>query len=349
MITGFNTDIKFNGVTYHVQTEDKGLRTPLILSLVYQGGTILASKRSPYEDLLVGEFDEKILEDRLNRQHNLICAAIRAGRIEDLRRMTKTSSTEAEHKLVAKKEVESEKVIEEKVETELITVTPIQTEVESIAPESADILEIQPALLVSNKKSERNEELTEQIVEKPQLTRQGKTGKSAPETVSREPQIVPAVVERTKEVVWDIPLVEDVIVLEDSHIETTEVFNREEIVLSADAVEIIGDLERFESLLEEELKVKLIGTDKFRSGDNKYINIFVCRGKNDEPVSNASIMVKVIGSDFRPVIYHAKADLNGTAKILLKLPNFRSGRAAILIRTIIDGEEAELRRVITPE
>ena len=46
MITGFNTDIEHGGVTYHVQTEDKGLETPLILSLVYVGGAIIASKRT---------------------------------------------------------------------------------------------------------------------------------------------------------------------------------------------------------------------------------------------------------------------------------------------------------------
>ena len=87
MITGFNTDIEYNGVTYHVQTEDKGLDTPLILSLVYNRGTILASKRSPYNDLLIGNFSEKELSERLQRQHKLICAAIRAGRIEDLKQM----------------------------------------------------------------------------------------------------------------------------------------------------------------------------------------------------------------------------------------------------------------------
>ena len=52
MITGFNTDIEFEGVTYHVQTEDKGLDSPLILSLVYVGGAIIASKRTPYDDLV---------------------------------------------------------------------------------------------------------------------------------------------------------------------------------------------------------------------------------------------------------------------------------------------------------
>lgn len=87
MITGFNTDIQHGGVTYHVQTEDKGVETPLILSLVYVGGAIIASKRSLYQDLIESGFDEKTLTERLQRQHKLICAAIKAGRVEDLKRM----------------------------------------------------------------------------------------------------------------------------------------------------------------------------------------------------------------------------------------------------------------------
>ena len=88
MITGFNTDIEHDGVTYHVQTEDKGLDTPIILSLVYVGGAILASKRAPYEDLIAQGFSDEVLAERLKRQHRLICAAINSGRIEDLKRMS---------------------------------------------------------------------------------------------------------------------------------------------------------------------------------------------------------------------------------------------------------------------
>ena len=78
MITGFNTDIEYDGVVYHVQTEDKGLASPLILSLVYSGGAILAAKRSRYEDLIETGFNEEVLIKRLQRQHRLICAAINA-------------------------------------------------------------------------------------------------------------------------------------------------------------------------------------------------------------------------------------------------------------------------------
>ena len=88
MITGFNTDIEHDGVIYHVQTEDKGLDSPIILSLVYAGGTILASKRSRYEDLIAEGFSDEVLAERLKRQHRLICAAIHSGRIDDLKKMS---------------------------------------------------------------------------------------------------------------------------------------------------------------------------------------------------------------------------------------------------------------------
>src|SRR3979411_754603 len=95
VITGFNTDIEHDGVVYHVQTEDKGLDSPLILSLVYAGGAILASKRSRYEDLIAAGFDEEVLTERLRRQHRLICAAINAGRLEDLKRMGASAERES--------------------------------------------------------------------------------------------------------------------------------------------------------------------------------------------------------------------------------------------------------------
>ena len=88
MITGYNTDVEYDGVVYHVQTEDKGINTPVILSLVYLDGAILASKRTPYDDLVLSGFDQAILATRLHRQHKLICAAVHAGRIEELKRLS---------------------------------------------------------------------------------------------------------------------------------------------------------------------------------------------------------------------------------------------------------------------
>ena len=102
MITGYNTDIEFGGVTYHIQTEDKGLTTPIIMSLVYDRGTILAVRRQPYDDLIAAGFDEKALSDRLRKQHKTICAAIKKGRIEQLREMTADSGKRAVKKTSVK-------------------------------------------------------------------------------------------------------------------------------------------------------------------------------------------------------------------------------------------------------
>ncbi|MCM3900433.1 MAG: hypothetical protein ND866_01890 [Pyrinomonadaceae bacterium] len=107
MITGYNTDVEHDGVVYHVQTEDKGLDTPFILSLVYSGGAILASKRSRYEDLIASGFSDEALSERLKRQHLLICAAIHAGRVLDLKRMAGADPELAVETPVAPVEIET--------------------------------------------------------------------------------------------------------------------------------------------------------------------------------------------------------------------------------------------------
>ena len=88
MITGYNTDVEHDAIVYHVQTEDTGAQSAEIISHVFVGGAILASKRTSYRDLLGPDPDKDVLRKRLERQHKLICAAVHAGRIEDLKQMT---------------------------------------------------------------------------------------------------------------------------------------------------------------------------------------------------------------------------------------------------------------------
>jgi hypothetical protein len=86
MITGFNTDVRYDGHIYHVQTEDRGQDHPFLESLVYIGGTIVAKKRTPYSEQLSKGATEDMIASLLKRQHQVIIAAIKAGRIEDLMR-----------------------------------------------------------------------------------------------------------------------------------------------------------------------------------------------------------------------------------------------------------------------
>ena len=248
MITGFNTDVEFDGVVYHVQTEDKGLDTPIILSLVYAGGAILASKRSPYGDLVARGFDEDVLAARLQRQHKLICAAVHAGRIEDLKKLAGRESAPA---------------------------TPdVSAETEGVSSVAED--------------------------------------EPKSEAVQTEPQ------------------------LESAPLETETAGDR--FSISDEAPE------------KTELTVMLSGSQELRGGTSTTLRLNVLRrGPNGkERVPGANITVKTLGSSFPPQCTFATTDARGAVAVLISLPDFRTGRAAILIQAELDGEVAELRKIILP-
>jgi hypothetical protein len=93
MLTGYNTDVSYEGEIFHIQTEDKGIHSPIILSLVYRAGTILAAKRTSYGNLIEnGVVDESAVSQLLNRQHHILVAAIQAGKSEKLAELSRQYS-----------------------------------------------------------------------------------------------------------------------------------------------------------------------------------------------------------------------------------------------------------------
>lgn len=279
MITGFNTDIEFEGTTYHVQTEDKGLSRPIIMSLVYDGGTILASRRTPYDDLLIGDLNEKELEQRLRKQHRTICAAIRAGRIEDLIRITRKDAARKGEK-----------------------------EVSAVV---AGIPKPQTVELDSSVSEARSPSDPGPPIPRPE-----------PPSVQEEDDLFEA-------------LAEDYAIIE------------EEIIVPDEAVEIVSEMVGQERPSNSKLTLELIGDGRFRGGEHKSVSCLICRGSDRRVVADAQIMVKILGSSFRPLIFHAKTDKNGIARVNLQFPSFAEGRAALLVRAMSEGEEVELRRVVT--
>lgn len=257
MITGYNTDVEHGGVVYHVQTEDKGVGTPLILSLVYTGGAILASRRTPYHDLIAAGFDENVLAERLKRQHRLICAAITAGRIEDLKRRVAP--------VVAP-----------------VVVPPIAP------PEAAPPPSAPPEPLP---------EIEEPAVLQP------------PMAPPRKPSAYTVYDPRRQ---------------------------------SRSAAQPEGD---------DGLRIGLVNHEHgFRGGESFTLQVLVTElaGKGERPVNAAAVSVKVLGTMFRPVIYSAKTNRLGVSSLDIKIPQFNSGRAAILIRATARDLSTETRRVIYP-
>jgi hypothetical protein len=79
VITGFNSDVKYKGLVYHVQTEDKGQVNPLIETLIYRGGEILASRRLPYAEITEGDNAEETISRLMEEQHNAMILEVKRG------------------------------------------------------------------------------------------------------------------------------------------------------------------------------------------------------------------------------------------------------------------------------
>ena len=126
-----------------------------------------------------------------------------------------------------------------------------------------------------------------------------------------------------------------------------EVLSPDDVLLPDEAVEIVSEMMGTERPANNKLSIELLGEAKFKGGERKNVTFMVCRGTDRKVVNTAQVMVKVLGSSFRPLIFHASTDENGLASINLQLPNFTSGRAALLARAVSNGEEVELRRAIT--
>jgi hypothetical protein len=306
VITGFNTDIEHDGVVYHVQTEDKGLDTPIILSLVYTGGTILASKRAPYEDLIASGFSDEALSERLKRQHKLICAAIHSGRINDLKKM-------------------------------------------SGRPERAPTAE-----------SARTAPLNPEVVKDFEVKAEPEVALPPPEEVIPEPEA--PVVEEEIEFEFDFsntqewrppPKEEEPAPVESEPVQESE--SMPVIRAPEPAPYTIHDPRRQQkaSRIDPEvgLVITLLDDEEFYADEDRTVRVLITdyTGEDHKPLSNVAVSVKILGTTFRPLIYSVKTEKDGVAILETQIPQFTSGRAAVLIRAVLKERFAEVRRVIHPK
>jgi hypothetical protein len=288
VITGFNTDIEHDGVVYHVQTEDKGLDSPIILSLVYAGGTILASKRSPYEDLIAEGFSDEALAERLKRQHRLICAAIHSGRIDDLRKMNRKGPATVEQ-ASASAEIDEEELAES-VEASVVNEEPFEIEYGPLTQEWTPTAPL-------SEEFDMNMEQGWEPVEEPDVPVE------PPPVEEPEPEPEP-----------------------------------------------IGEPVPIEEPVPDGLVIAMLNDQEFYSGESHTLRVKVSNRLNGEesPLGNVAVSVKILGTTFRPLIYSLKTAIDGVATVATKIPEFNSGRAAVLVRAVAKDQAAELRCIIHP-
>lgn len=90
-VTGFNHNIKHKGKVYHVQTEDSGVNNPHIITHLFVGGNILASKKTSYADILNAENLPEVVRELMEEQHKEMLRNLINGVYENI--STATSAT----------------------------------------------------------------------------------------------------------------------------------------------------------------------------------------------------------------------------------------------------------------
>jgi hypothetical protein len=82
MLTGYNTDFKFQGKVYHCQTEDGGVNSPSITSLMYYQGAILASRKTSYADILKADCLDEVVRELMMEQHKQMIRDLMQGKLD---------------------------------------------------------------------------------------------------------------------------------------------------------------------------------------------------------------------------------------------------------------------------
>jgi hypothetical protein len=80
MLVGYNTNIPYKDKTYHVQTEDNGKNNPVIVTLLYSKGAILASKKTSYADIISEPDYERKVRELMKAQHKVMIKELIAGK-----------------------------------------------------------------------------------------------------------------------------------------------------------------------------------------------------------------------------------------------------------------------------
>lgn len=82
MIVGFNHNILYRGVGFHVQTEDSGIKSPSLVTLLYHGGIIVSSQKTSYADILDVDNLSHVVEELAKEQHKGMLRRLTKGEFD---------------------------------------------------------------------------------------------------------------------------------------------------------------------------------------------------------------------------------------------------------------------------
>lgn len=269
MLTGYNQDVQVGDELIHVQTEDKGRDRAILETLVYRGGTIIAAKRTSYaEQLAAGSLSDATLAEMLKKQHQIIVAILKAGKVEELIRASQRAA------------VKEDEIVPE--------AEPQHAAVAVHEPEPAP----EPVAAVS-------------------------------QPAPAEPAVTPELDAAGRAVMRRVT---------------------GSLTGELDLDKIISDYLQ-SGMQKEKLRLRLIGHTDFLAGENIRLQTQATRG-NGQPIEGASVVVKVIGTAFKPQIFTGRTDGDGITSFTITLPTFSAGSAAVVVQASSKYGDGEIKHLI---
>ncbi|PYP87366.1 MAG: hypothetical protein DMF61_10145 [Blastocatellia bacterium AA13] len=335
MITGFNTDVRHGGCVYHVQTEDRGRDHPILESLVYIGGTIVAKKMTPYSDQVSQGATEEAIASLLRKQHQVIIAAIKAGRIEDLVRHSKEDAEGAKAEIAKAGGVKAEIAKGEGAkEAPIGNGSGSRQNPYASAPVAFEPGRPDNRIPLDNKIPRDNKiPFDNKRTEAPPLTVASAAPPDSPSLIRPPPEM--------RRVSGKLAAAGKSQAIDEPNVAKPVRGASGKIALNLD--QVISDyLKR--SSEQGRLDLKVLTPNVFTAG--KAISLQVQVTRNGAEEGDAIVTVKIIGTAFKPQVYMARADKSGVANFNLTLPAFTAGTAAIVIEAQSNKGRGELKHLI---
>ena len=83
-LVGYNTNVRHKGNLYHIQTEDSGVKRPHVITQLFaDGGRIIASEKTSYEEHLGAENMAEIVKQLMQDQHKRVFIGLRDGAYDE--------------------------------------------------------------------------------------------------------------------------------------------------------------------------------------------------------------------------------------------------------------------------
>lgn len=87
MLIGFNNDVEYRGMTFHIQTEDHGLGGSTIETQLFHSGAILDTVMSSYAEAIAGMSEDEAEEHiraQMKASHRSLFKKLRAGEYDEM-------------------------------------------------------------------------------------------------------------------------------------------------------------------------------------------------------------------------------------------------------------------------